>query len=108
MHYVATVTGMAGAVVAIWFELLWLMAGGIGIGVTMAVTSHWWIEHNRPLIRVNPFYGALSDLRMCWLAVTGGLRSEYARLGLGLPAPKAALGGGLPANDPTAPFSRAA
>lgn len=108
MHYLATVTGMAGAVVAIWFEFLWLMAGGIGIAVTMAVTSHWWIEHNRPLIRVNPFYGALSDLRMCWLALTGGLRSEYARLGLGLPAPKAALGGGLPANDPTAPFSRAA
>ncbi len=108
MHYLATVTGMAGTAVAIWFEVLWLMAGGIGIAVVMAVTSHWWIERNRPLIRVNPFYGAVSDLRMCWLALTGRLRGEYARLGLGLPAPKPALGGGVPASDPTAPFTRAA
>lgn len=108
MHYLATVTGMAGTAVAIWFEVLWLMAGGIGIAVAMAVTSHWWIEHNRPLIRVNPFYGAVSDLRMCWLALTGRLRGEYARLGLGLPAPKPARGGGVPSNDPTAPFTRAA
>lgn len=96
MHYLATVTGMAGAVLAIWFELLWFMAGGIGLGVVMAVSSHHLIEHNRPLIRVNPFYGAVSDLRMCWLAVTGRLGSEYARLGLGRPGPKHA---GVTASD---------
>jgi len=89
MHYLATLAGMAGAVLAIWFEILWFMAGGIGLGVVMAVGSHHLIEHNRPLIRVNPFYGAISDLRMCWLALTGRLRAEYARLGLGRPEPKA-------------------
>lgn len=99
MHYLATVTGMGGTALAIWFELLWLMAGGIGIAVMMAVTSHWWIEHNRPLIRVNPFYGAVSDLRMCWLALTGRLRSEYARLGLGLPSPKSRRVAGVPGAD---------
>jgi hypothetical protein len=88
VHYLATLTGMAGGVLAIWFELLWFMAGGIGLGVVMAVSSHHLIEHNRPLIRVNPFYGAVSDLRMCWLAVTGRLGAEYARLGLGRPGPK--------------------
>lgn len=107
MHYIATATGIAGTGVAIWLEFLWLMAGGIGVAVMMAVTSHWWIEHNRPLIRVNPFYGAVSDLRMCWLALTGGLRREYARLGLGLPAPRPARGV-VPANDPSAPFTHAA
>ncbi len=108
MHYLATATGIAGTSVAIWLEFLWAMAGGIGVAVTMAVTSHWWIEHNRPLIRINPFYGAVSDLRMCWLALTGGLRAEYARLGLGLPAPRPVRGGGVPANDSSAPFTRAA
>lgn len=109
MHYLATIVGMAGTGFAIWLEFLWLMAGGIAAGVVMAVTSHWWIEHNQPLIRVNPFYGAVSDLRMCWLAVTGRLRSEYARLGLGLPEPMPKSAHGVaPINDPTSPFTRAA
>ena len=107
MHYAATATGMGGTALSIWFELLWLMACGIGIAVMMAVTSHWWIEHNRPLIRVNPFYGALSDLRMCWLALTGRLGSEYARLGLGLPSAKPRRVAGVPGAD-AAHLTRAA
>jgi len=91
MHYLATLTGIGGTILAIWLELLWFMAGGIGLGVVMAVSSHHLIEHNRPLIRVNPFYGAISDLRMCWLALTGRLNAEYARLGLGRAGPKEPL-----------------
>jgi hypothetical protein len=34
------------------------------------------------LIRVNVLYGAIADLRMCWLALTGRLKDEYRRLGL--------------------------
>jgi hypothetical protein len=30
MHYLATLTGIVGTVLAIWMEFLWLMAGGIG------------------------------------------------------------------------------
>ena len=92
MHYLATLTGIGGTVLAVWMEFLWFMAGGIGLGVVMAVGSHHLIEHNRPLIRVNPFYGAISDLRMCWLALTGRLNAEYARLGLGRAGPKGRLG----------------
>ena len=91
MHYLATLTGIVGTVLAIWMEFLWFMAGGIGLGVVMAVGSHHLIEHNRPLIRVNPFYGAISDLRMCCLALTGRLNAEYARLGLGRAGPKERL-----------------
>ena len=54
---------------------------GLG-GVVMAVSSHRFIEHNRPLIRVNALWGAFSDLRMLWMALTGGLPAEYRRLGL--------------------------
>jgi hypothetical protein len=92
MHYLATLTGIGGTILAIWMEFLWFMAGGIGLGVVMAVSSHHLIEHNRPLIRVNPFYGAISDLRMCLLALTGRLNAEYARLGLGRAGPKKRLG----------------
>ena len=56
-----------------------ILALVVGLGVCMAVGSHRFIEHNRPLIRVNAFYGALSDLRMMGLGLTGSRRlaSEF-------------------------------
>lgn len=82
MHYAATLVGIAGTVAAVLLYQPLLFPAGIGIGVCMAVGSHRLIEHNRPLIRVNAFYGALSDLRMMWLGLTGQLPAEYRRLGL--------------------------
>src|SRR6185369_7918189 len=78
------------AAAAILGEIL-LAPLGIMLAVGMAVGSHRFIEHNRPLIRINPLYGAFCDLRMMWLGMTGGLPREYARLGLAAaaPAPKA-------------------
>jgi hypothetical protein len=82
MHYAATAVGAGGTLAAaLLFEPL-LCPAGIGIGVCMAVGAHRFIERNRPLIRVNAFYGAVSDLRMMWLGLTGQLAAEYRRLGL--------------------------
>jgi hypothetical protein len=81
-HYLATLNGIASTLVAIQLGQVGYLIGGIMLSVAMAVSSHWLIERNQPLIRVNAFYGALSDLRMCWLALTGGIRGEYERLGL--------------------------
>ncbi|MDQ7250934.1 Mpo1-like protein [Dongia sedimenti] len=88
MHYAATVVGAASTLAAVLLGEVLLAPLGILVAVGMAVGSHRFIEHNRPLIRVNPLYGALSDLRMMWLAMTGGLPREYGRLGLGGPAPR--------------------
>jgi hypothetical protein len=88
MHYSATIVGIITTALAILHQQPLFCAAGIAFAVVMAVTSHWWVEHNQPLIRVNAFYGALADLRMCWLALTGRITSEYARLGLGSPAPR--------------------
>ena len=88
MHYSATIVGIITTALAILHQQPLFCAAGIAFAVAMAVTSHWWVEHNRPLIRVNAFYGALADLRMCWLAMTGRIGAEYARLGLGAPAPR--------------------
>jgi hypothetical protein len=87
MHYSATIVGIITTALAIFHQQPLFCAAGIAFAVVMAVTSHWWVEHNQPLIRVNAFYGALADLRMCWLALTGRITAEYARLGLGAPAP---------------------
>jgi len=78
-HYVATLWGAASAVVAIHQTDPSYLARGILLSVAVAVGSHWLIERNRPLILVNPLYGAVANLRMCWLGLTGGLDGEYKR-----------------------------
>jgi hypothetical protein len=88
MHYAATVVGAASTLASVVLGEILLAPLGLMIAVGMAVGSHRFIEHNRPLIRVNPLYGAVSDLRMMWLAMTGGLPREYARLGLATAAPR--------------------
>jgi hypothetical protein len=87
MHYSATAVGAFATALSVALDEVFFVMGGIPLAVMMAVGSHWLIEHNQPLIKVNAFYGALADMRMCWLALTGGLAREYARLGLGAPAP---------------------
>jgi hypothetical protein len=88
VHYAATVLGAASTLAGVLLGQFLLPPAGILVAVAMAVGSHRFIEHNQPLIRVNPFYGAASDLRMMFLAMTGQLSREYARLGLGAAAPK--------------------
>jgi hypothetical protein len=96
-HYVATGFGASMGVAAIAIEEAWLLPVGIGLSYVIAVLSHWRIERNQPLITVNPFWGAVADLRMCWLALTGQLTRELIRHGVrdkGAPeaAPKAIRG----------------
>jgi hypothetical protein len=81
-HYIATGFGGSMGAVAVAMEEAWLLPTGIGISYVIAVLSHWGIERNQPLILVNPFWGAVADLRMCWLALTGRLPREPARHGV--------------------------
>jgi hypothetical protein len=92
MHYAATLVGIVGTLAAVLVGEPLLCPAGIGAGVCMAVGSHRFIERNRPLIRVNAFYGARCDLRMMWLGLTGRLPAEYRRLGLNPIVPAAGLG----------------
>lgn len=78
VHYLATVIGVGSAIAAaLAGEPLLLV--GIGIAYALAIGAHAWIERNRSMIRVNPVWGAIADLRMFWLAVTGGLEREIER-----------------------------
>lgn len=69
-HYAATVLGIASTVAAIHQSEPMYMIGGIALSYAIAIGSHWMIEGNQPLIRVNALYGAVADLKMCWLALT--------------------------------------
>jgi hypothetical protein len=81
-HYAATALGIVSALAALYFGQVGFMLGGIALSYALAIGSHKFIENNRPLIRVNALYGAFADLKMCWLALTGGLSQEFERLGL--------------------------
>jgi hypothetical protein len=83
VHYLATVFGASMAVVAVIVSEAVVFVIGIGGAYGMAVGAHWVFEGNQPLIRVNPLWGAIADLRMCWLALTGGLAAEQRRCGIG-------------------------
>ena len=81
-RYAATAVGVLSTATVIHQGEPLLMLGGIALSYVIAAASHWTFERNRPLIRVNAVYGAVADLKMCWLALTGRLAGEYDRLGL--------------------------
>lgn len=78
VHYAATIIGVGAAIVAaITLQPAFLL--GIGVAYGIAVGAHAFVEKNRSMIRVNPVWGAVADLRMFWLAATGGLPRELER-----------------------------
>ena len=85
-HYAATGIGILGLAIAIspvapW----WAFACAILLSYLTAFSAHWLIEHNQPVVVRGPhlmLFGALADLRMCLLALSGRLAAEYERLGL--------------------------
>ena len=65
LHYFASVIGLMSVVEAFVTRQPLLLVG-IGLGYAIAIGAHRFIEHNRPMIRVNAFWGMVSDVRMCW------------------------------------------
>jgi hypothetical protein len=86
-HYAGVIGGTMGAGAAVLTLELWPLAAGVGAAFGLSVGSHWLFEGNRPLLRLQPAWSALSDLRMFYLAMSGGLGREMARQGLDLGAP---------------------
>jgi len=88
IHYAATVVGLGSATLAaVTLEPFLLL--GIPVGYGLAISAHSFIEKNQSMIRVNPLWGAVADLRMFWLAITGGLGRELAKSGVATPARRA-------------------
>jgi hypothetical protein len=78
VHYVATLVGVGSTLAA---AIAWQPAflSGIGVAYALAIGAHVFVERNRSMIRVNPVWGALADLRMFWLAATGRLPREIEK-----------------------------
>jgi SAM-dependent methyltransferase len=86
LHYFATAVGIMSAIEAIATSQPLIFGLGIAISYAIAIAAHWFVERNQPLITVSAFWGAVADVRMCWLALTGQVGREYARHGIAQPA----------------------
>ena len=82
-HFLATGLGFVWLFAAIALRNPWIVLGAFATGYPIAIASHYVIQKNKPLVG-RPLWGAVSDLRMCWLALTGGLAAEYARVAAAL------------------------
>ena len=81
LHYFATALGIICAVEAVVAQRPLVFVVGIAASYAIAIAAHWLVEGNRPLISVNAFFGAIADIRMCWLALNGRMGKELARSG---------------------------
>src|SRR5262245_37904431 len=104
LHYVATLLGLTSVVEAILTGEPLVGVAGIAASYVIAVAGHWVVEGNQPLIGVSPLWGAVADLRMCWLATTGRLADEFVRCGVAVRLSPAAR---PPANSRISGFSAA-
>jgi hypothetical protein len=77
-HYYATALALSAVAVSIGLQTIWVALAGILVGYAIALTSHHIGDRSRSLVFVNPAWGAVADLKMCWLALIGGLPAELA------------------------------
>ena len=78
-HYLATILSFGAIAVAIVTGMLWIALAAIAASYAIAIAAHRLFEHNDSLVTVNPVWGAMANLKMCWLALTGRLSAEIER-----------------------------
>lgn len=77
-HYCATALAFGAIAVSAVTGEAWIAPACILASYAIALTAHRMFERNHSLVFVNPVWGAVADLKMCWLALTDGLDRELA------------------------------
>lgn len=82
LHYVGTALVIAIAVFAVATQRwAWLLAMPVA-GYFFAWMSHAFVERNKPATFTHPLWSLISDFRMFFLWLTGGLDSELKKAGV--------------------------
>ena len=72
-HYVGTTAVLIALGYALMSQTWWMIAAAFFLGYGPAWVGHFFFEGNRPATFQYPFWSLISDFRMYWLWLTGGL-----------------------------------
>lgn len=79
LHFIGTALALVALAAAIatrnWWLLLLIPAAGYGF----AWIAHFFVEHNRPATFGYPFWSLVSDFRMFFVWLLGGLGNELRK-----------------------------
>jgi hypothetical protein len=81
LHYVGTALAIASLYAFVRGDG-WALLGAVVNGYGFAWAGHFFVEKNRPATFTYPWWSLMSDFRMFWLWVVGGLRAHLEAAGL--------------------------
>lgn len=83
LHYVGTSLVVLLAIIAVLTGNWWLLIALPVAGYFFAWIAHFTVEKNRPATFTYPLWSLYADFRMWALWITGRLRPELERAGIG-------------------------
>lgn len=82
LHFFGTALGLALLIWALATANWWGLLAALISGYAFAWIGHAFIERNKPATFTHPLWSFISDVRMAFLWVTGGLQAELDRQGI--------------------------
>lgn len=79
LHYIGTTLTFVALAAAIWTRNWWLLLLMPVAGYFFAWVGHYGVQKNRPATFTYPFWSLISDFRMYFVWVSGGLDRELKK-----------------------------
>ena len=82
LHFLGTALGLVLLALAVATQTWWLLLAALVSGYAFAWVAHLSVERNRPATFSHPVWSLVSDFRMLFLWLSGGLQRELERHGI--------------------------
>jgi len=82
LHFIGTGLAVAAVLAAVVTGLGWLALIALVAGYGPAWIAHFFVEKNRPATFTYPLWSLVSDFRMVFTWITGGLEQELMKAGV--------------------------
>lgn len=79
LHYIGSTLVFVALAAALWTQNWWLLLLMPIAGYGFAWLAHFTVEHNRPATFTYPAWSLLSDFRMYFIWLAGGLEAELRK-----------------------------